>query len=390
MLNWANDKLRDLGASTELVDIGMQTVPGECQVELPPVLLGSLGSDPRKKTVFFYGHLDVGPATKDGGAEPFSVTEKDGNLSIRGSTDGKSSVVCWIHALEAYKATGIDIPVNVKFAIEGMGKSGSEGLEDLLWARKDSFLRNIDYVCLSHKDWSNTAKSSLTYGLGAICYFQVEVSCAAKDLHSGVCGGTVYEGMADLIYLMNTLVDVNGRILIDGIYDNVTKAADQSADRVELLKHLAQQPSLSLHGIQGAYSDPGEKTVIPRKVIGKFSIKLAPNMTPDDTLKKVTSYLNKKWADRGTPNSLNVTMSHRGKMSEDSDHPHYVAGQRATEHLKANRPLKFDRVPGGNILLLPVCATDVGADAGHEKLNIQSYVEDTKLLGSYLYEVAQR
>ena len=31
-------------------------------------------------------------------------------------------------------------------------------------------------------------------------------------------------------------------------------------------------PSLSLHGIEGAFSEPGSKTVIPRKVIGELVV----------------------------------------------------------------------------------------------------------------------
>lgn len=34
-----------------------------------------------------------------------------------------------------------------------------------------------------------------------------------------------------------------------------------------------RNPSLSLHGIQGAFSEPGCKTVIPSKVAGKFSLR---------------------------------------------------------------------------------------------------------------------
>lgn len=34
-------------------------------------------------------------------------------------------------------------------------------------------------------------------------------------------------------------------------------------------------PSLSLHGIEGAFHGVGAKTVIPAKVAGKFSIRLA-------------------------------------------------------------------------------------------------------------------
>ena len=34
-----------------------------------------------------------------------------------------------------------------------------------------------------------------------------------------------------------------------------------------------REPSLSLHGIEGAFSSAGAKTVIPAKVSGKFSIR---------------------------------------------------------------------------------------------------------------------
>lgn len=116
MMKLAEVKLKNLGATTELVDVGKQTLPDGSEIPLPPVLLGDLGSDPKKKTVLLYGHLDVQPALKEDGwdTEPFILTEKDGKLFGRGSTDDKGPVLCWIHALQAYKAIGIDIPVNLK------------------------------------------------------------------------------------------------------------------------------------------------------------------------------------------------------------------------------------------------------------------------------------
>ncbi|EZA56255.1 hypothetical protein DMN91_009981 [Ooceraea biroi] len=430
MMKWAEAKLKNLGATTELADVGKQTLPDGSQIPLPPVLLGSLGSDPKKKTVLLYGHLDVQPALKEDGwdTEPFVLTEKDGKLFGRGSTDDKGPVLCWIHALEAYKATGIDVPVNLKFVFEGMEESGSEGLDELLWARKDGFLKNVDYVCISDNYWLGTKKPCITYGLRGICYFMVEVTCAAKDLHSGTFGGCVHEGMADLIYLMNSLVDVNGKILVDGIYDSVAKVTSAELatykdiefdvdefrdtvgtsklphreDKIELLMHRWRQPSLSLHGIEGAFSEPGAKTVIPRKVIGKFSIRLVPHMTPDETAKKVTAYLKKKWQARGSPNVMNVSMCHGGKpWSENPDHPNYVAGRRATRHVYKVEPdlsreggsipvtLTFQEVTGKNVLLLPVGQGDDGAHSQNEKLNVYNYIQGTKLLGAYLYEAAQ-
>lgn len=125
MMKWAEAKLKNLGATTELVDIGQQTLSDDSKIPLPPVLLGDLGSDPKKKTVLLYGHLDVQPALKEDGwdTEPFILIEKDGKLFGRGSTDDKGPVLCWIHALQAYKASGIDIPVNLKVFLNKIFKN---------------------------------------------------------------------------------------------------------------------------------------------------------------------------------------------------------------------------------------------------------------------------
>lgn len=66
-------------------------------------------------------------------------------------------------------------------------------------------------------------------------------------------------------------------------------------------------PSLSLHGIQGAFSEPGAKTVIPRKVIGKFSIRLVPDQDPEKINELVINFLNDKWKKRGSPNRFKVS-----------------------------------------------------------------------------------
>ena len=68
-------------------------------------------------------------------------------------------------------------------------------------------------------------------------------------------------------------------------------------------------PSLSLHGIEGAFSDPGEKTVIPMKVIGKFSVRIVPNQTPDSVEKVVVNYCNKIWHQRNSTNTFNVSLN---------------------------------------------------------------------------------
>lgn len=148
---------------------------------------------------------------------------------------------------------------------------------------------------------------------------------AEQDLHSGVMGGCVHEAMTVLIKLMSTLVDTNGKILIKGVMDDVKPVTpDEEAlydpiefdmeafkldstvktvsdkllhdDKKSLLMHRWRYPSLSLHGIEGAFSGPGGKTVIPSKVIGKFSIRLVPDQKPKQIEEYVANHLKQEFA----------------------------------------------------------------------------------------------
>lgn len=86
------------------------------KIQLSPVLIGKLGNDSSKTTICLYRHLDVQPADiSDGWAsEPFVLTEKNGKLYGRGSSDDKGPVLGWLNAIEAYQSTGTEIPVNLK------------------------------------------------------------------------------------------------------------------------------------------------------------------------------------------------------------------------------------------------------------------------------------
>ncbi|KAM4705932.1 cytosolic non-specific dipeptidase [Rhinophrynus dorsalis] len=429
MMEVCAKEIERLGGSTELVDIGKQKLPDGTEIPLPPIILGKLGSDPGKKTVCVYGHLDVQPAALEDGwdSEPFVLDERDGKMYGRGSTDDKGPVLAWLNCIEAYQQIKQELPVNLKFCFEGMEESGSEGLDDLIFARKDTFFKGVDYVCISDNYWLGKNKPCITYGLRGICYFFIEVECSSKDLHSGVYGGSVHEAMTDLIALMGSLIDKKGKILIPGINEAVAPvleeekaiydaidfdlqefANDIGSDRLlheskeKILMHRWRFPSLSLHGIEGAFSAAGAKTVIPRKVIGKFSIRLVPDMNPEDVQKQVEDYLTKQFKQLGSPNKFKVTMGHGGKpWVSDFNHPHYLAGRKAMKTVFKVEPdltreggsipvtLTFQEATGKNVMLLPVGSADDGAHSQNEKLNRYNYIEGTKLLGAYLYEVSK-
>lgn len=427
MVDWMAEKLKKLGVDVEICKIGFQSLCDGTKIELPPVILGQLGKDPNKKTVLIYGHLDVQPAAKEDGwdTEPFTLVEKNGKLYGRGSTDDKGPCLAWVNAIEAYQQLKLEVPINIKFVFEGMEESSSCGLDDLLKSRKD-FLSGVDYVCISDNYWLGSKIPCITYGLRGLSYFRVEVECAAKDLHSGVFGGTVQEAMSDLIYLLNTLVDDKGEILVPGILDDVEPltAEEESkyldidfdveeyrsfigteklrhSEKVKILMSRWRYPSLSIHGIEGAFSDPGEKTVIPRKVIGKFSIRLVPNQDPEKVGAQVVNYLNEQWKKRKSANKYETVMCSYGRPWKASfAHENFQAAARATKHVYKTEPnlireggsipvtLTFQELTQKNVMLLPLGCGDDGAHSQNEKIDVRNYIEGTKLLAAYLYEIA--
>ncbi|XP_052801693.1 cytosolic non-specific dipeptidase-like isoform X1 [Mya arenaria] len=430
MVEWTKTTMEKLGATCELEEIGNQTLPDGSELPLPPILLGSLGNDPNKKTLLVYGHLDVQPAEKEDGwdTEPFVLTEKDGKLYGRGSTDDKGPVLGWINCIEAMQELGMQVPINLKFIFEGMEESGSEGLDELVFAKKDTFLKDVDYVCISDNYWLGKKKPCITYGLRGICYFFCEVQCAGKDLHSGIYGGTVHEAMGDLMHIMSSLVDVNGKILVPGMSDDVAPVTEEENksygpidfdmteyrtdigvdklvhDRKEhVLMARWRYPSLSLHGIEGAFSGAGAKTVIPRKVIGKFSIRLVPDMTPDRVEQLVRTYVEQLHKERGSPNIMRVLLEGGGGKPwvSDVNHPNYVAGRNAIKSVFGVEPdltreggsipvtLTFQEATGKNVMLLPMGASDDGAHSQNEKIDKYNYINGIKLLGAYMDELGK-
>jgi Cys-Gly metallodipeptidase DUG1 len=92
----------------------------------------------------------------------------------------------------------------------------------------------------------------------------------------------------------------------------------------ETLQCRWRNPSLSLHGVEGAFYNPGDKTVIPACVTGKFSIRTVPDMNPKEVSALVVKYCQDEFAKLGSKNSLEVHCTHDGNYWLSSpEHPNY-------------------------------------------------------------------
>jgi acetylornithine deacetylase/succinyl-diaminopimelate desuccinylase-like protein len=216
MIKHYQEWMNKLGIENETRDLGKQQLRDGSSIDLPPALVGKLGNHPSKMTVGIYGHLDVQPAKQEDGwkTDPWVLTEIDGKLYGRGSTDDKGPALGWLWVIEAHQALGKELPVNLIFCLEAMEESGSEGLEALLQAEGSSsgYFSGVDCWCISDNNWLGVQKPCVQYGLRGICYFCAEVSGLAADLHSGKFGGAVHEPMTDLIALLGQLVTTQGEV----------------------------------------------------------------------------------------------------------------------------------------------------------------------------------
>jgi len=422
------EELKNLGADVELRELGKQ--PHKEHLDLPPVVVARYGSDKNKRTILVYGHYDVQPALKEDGwaTEPFKLSVDDkGRMYGRGSTDDKGPVLGWLNAIEAHQKAGIDFPVNLLMCFEGMEEYGSEGLDDFINAEAKKYFKDADAVCISDNYWLGTEKPCLTYGLRGCNYYSLEISGPGQDLHSGVFGGTAHEPMTDLMKVMSSLVDVNGKILIPGLDDLVAPLTDKEKslygdiaftmdnlyeslgsktsiynDKEPTLMARWRYPSLSLHGVEGAFSAPGAKTVIPAKVIGKFSIRIVPDMEIEAVNKLVYAHVDKVFKSLNSKNTCKCSLQHGGKWWVASpDHWNFTAAAKAVEHVWGVKPdltreggsipvtLTFEQATGKNVLLLPMGSSTDAAHSINEKLDRRNYIEGIKLLGSYLHYVAE-
>lgn len=430
----------------QLVDLGFQDDTNP-QIRLPPVVLARIGEDANKKTVFVYSHYDVQPVggwkeanVQDPDAFILNTTRPDGQLIGRGATDDKGPIMGWLNVLEAHKsiADGLGkplaeiLPVNIRFLFEGMEESSSLGLDK--WINEEvqkpnkGWFNGVGCACITDNYWLTTHRPALTYGLRGIAYFSINIEGATNDLHSGSFGRMVHEPMTDLVKLFSLLVGTNGVIFkeveemvpaptpeeraqyaqldyaVSDLRQDIGNPVELSEDPVELVMGRMRYPSLSIHGIQGAFDTI--TTAIPHKISGRFSIRLVGKQTPKAVHEIVDKFLRKEFDNLKSKNKMSLTLEVEGMpWVGDRDHWNFKAAHAATiavhgVNLTPDYTREGGSIPitltieqaldGENVLLLPMGRSDDGAHSLREKLDRDNYFKGTKVYGTYLYELAKQ
>lgn len=172
------------------------------------------------RTVLIYAHYDVMPAEplELWKSNPFEPEVRDGHIFARGADDDKGQAFIQVKAFE-YLVRNNLLKHNVKFIFEGEEEIGSPSLAAFLEEHKE--LLKCDVILVSDTSMLGADLPSLTTGLRGLAYWQIEVTGANRDLHSGHFGGAVANPINVLCKLIADVIDENGRITIPHFYDDV-------------------------------------------------------------------------------------------------------------------------------------------------------------------------
>jgi len=370
---WMANHLKALGM--EHVEI-MPTDGGH------PVVYGDYLKNPGARTVLIYGHYDVQPADplELWQTGPFEPEVRGDLLYARGSSDMKGQVLATFSAIESAMKSG-ELPVNLKFLLEGEEEIGSKNLEPFLRKHAEKF--KADVSLNPDAGMMGIDMPTITYGLRGLAYMEVHVYGPKADLHSGLYGGAVHNPAQALAELIAKMHDEKGRIMLPGFYDSVRPISEQErADFARLpnndasyLKETAvpalwgeegyisaertgARPTLEVNGLLSGWTGPGSKTVLPAKAMAKISCRLVPDQTPEEVENQMVRFMEQNAPKTITWEVKRLTSS--PTAIADLNNPGVKAMHAAMESVWGTRP--FYRREGGSIgavaMLQQICGVE--------------------------------
>ncbi|WP_221088392.1 dipeptidase [Deinococcus aquaedulcis] len=388
-----------------------------------PVVYAEHLQAPGKPTVLIYGHYDVQPEAplEEWVTPPFEPTVRDGRIYARGSTDDKGQAYAHVKGAELLLSQG-ELPVNVKFLLEGEEEIGSPNLEAYL--REHAAELKADVILISDGSRFAPDVPTITYGVRGLSYVEIHVQGANRDLHSGSYGGAAPNPINALCEIIARLKDDQGRVTIPGFYDGIDELTEDERQMWASLPHsdedfagsigvpslpgeagystlerLWGRPTLDVNGIWGGYQGEGSKTVIAAKAGAKVSMRLVPGQDPERITGLIADYV-PKIAPAGV--SAKVVPHHGGRPFKfDLNSPFNKAANRALKRVYG-REAVFARTGGSipivaafnDILQAPVLFVDLGLneDAPHspnESFAVQDYFNGILTSAYLLQELGQ-
>ncbi|MDI6805963.1 MAG: M20/M25/M40 family metallo-hydrolase [Candidatus Bathyarchaeia archaeon] len=409
--NLVEKMLRETGFSTKILT----------HEKGSPVVYGEMKSKKPSKTLLFYDHYDVQPPEpiEKWTHEPFSGKIADGKIYGRGVSDNKGNFVSRLNAVQALLNVFGDLPVNIKFFVEGEEEIGSPNLEPII--RENRRLFSADAAIWEFGGTDRQGRPHLYLGLKGVLSVELKAYGASKDVHSANAP-LVPNPAWRLVWALNLLKDCEEKVLIDDFYENVLMPSNEEIRclrdipfeeeemkkelgikeflgkkrGIEALKALLFQPTCTINGLISGYTGKGSKTVLPNEAAVKLDFRLVPNQKSEEIYTKLVRYLKKhgfgnlEVIQHGStdPSRTPVNDPFVGLVAKTAEK---VYGKKAVIYptSAASGPMHLFR----NFLGYPVVSAgcshpEANQHAPNENLKIESFIQGTKFIATLINDFA--
>lgn len=296
------------------------------------------------RTLLFYNHYDVQPPEplELWNTPPFTLTRVGDHLYARGVSDDKGQLITRMAATAAVRDALGELPVSLKYFVEGEEEVGSPNIPGAIDAYKDKFAADGCIWEFGSVDYSGRPEQTL--GMRGLCYVELSVETASLDCHSGLGGSLIPNAAWRLVWALNTIKGTDERIRIPGFYDNVQPATErdlaylaQNPDHseaflqtygverflldmtggTELRRTAVFEPTATINGLFSGYQGPGAKTVLPAQAGAKIDFRLVPDQTPEEIIPLLRAHLDAE----GFPDVKVRYLAGVKPARTDPDHP---------------------------------------------------------------------
>ncbi len=269
-----------------------------------PVVYAELGAGPR--TLMIYNHYDVQPEDPVDlwESEPFSLDRRAGKLFGRGVADNKGELLARIQTVETWLATQGELPLKIKWVVEGEEEISSLHLE--AWAKAHADRLAADGILWEGGGYDEAGRITMATGCKGIAYFELHAHGPNQDMHSSQAP-IVPNPAWRLVWALNTLKNAQDAITIDGYQAHIRPLTPAEIATIEALpfeaaafkemfglseflngmdaaaalRRLYEIPTLTICGLDSGYQGEGSKTVLPALAKAKLDFRLVPDLTPD-------------------------------------------------------------------------------------------------------------
>ncbi len=304
MASLLRNTFEQFGLKTELIE-----------TEGAPVVFGSVrGSS--DKTLLFYNHYDVQPPDplEEWDSPPFEPEIRNGKLFARGVSDNKGNIAARLWAVKTLLDDEGELPVNVKFVVEGEEEIGSPHFEEFVDLHKQKIGAK---GCIWESGYLNEEdRLQICLGWKGILYVELLARGANRDLHSSL--GTIVPNAAwKLVKALDTMKDEDDNVQIKGFYEHVREPTPSEIQALEAIpfkeeqkkeqwniprfinnlsglalkrKHILE-PACNICGLKAGWIKEGSKTVLPSKALAKVGFRLVPDQDPTTIKRKLRTHL---------------------------------------------------------------------------------------------------